>query len=120
MLGRHFPVTSHWIRLLCLISLLLAHGPQHHAFAHGHGDSSNERAECHVNVPHIESATAHALDPETDCLACQWQSGKMLAAAPSRFEVAPVRYSVLIPYETADSRLERSATYVRGPPLLSA
>jgi hypothetical protein len=71
-------VKSYWVRLLCLVSIVAAHGPQHHAFAHGHEQASEESDQCPVKVPHAESAKTHLVDPESDCLACQWQSGKAL------------------------------------------
>jgi len=118
--GHHFTVKSRWTRLLFLFSLLLVHGPQHHVFEHAHIEQESSQDECKVNVPHIESDQTHGLEPESDCLVCQWQSGKMLLASPARLEIVPHSTSY-VSLQVAIDPKEGSFTHqVRGPPLFIA
>lgn len=112
-------MNSFWIRFICLISIVAAHGPQHHAFAHDHVRESAEADQCPVKGLHFESAKAEHVDPETDCLTCQVQAGKAL------HDPQPIRsYVPEIPNFLAD-RDEPSIDgdfekpSVRGPPFMT-
>jgi hypothetical protein len=119
-LGHLFTVSSRWIRLLFLFSLMLAHGPQHHAFEHAHNERESSQDECQVDVPHIESDKSQGLHPESDCLACQGQSGKMLVASPACFYIVPHSADYLSPQVLIDPKDGSLTRQVRGPPCLIA
>lgn len=104
------------IRFICLISIVAAHGPQHHAFAHDHGRQSAESDQCPVKGLHFESSRSDHVDPETDCLTCQLQTGKALHdPQPVRSFVPDISHFVADRDESAiDGDFEKPS--VRGPP----
>lgn len=105
-----------WIRFICLISIVAAYGPQHHAFAHGHEQASEERDICPVNDLHAESASTHALEPETDCLACKLHSASALVSQPDTWTPLFVIYRSVIICGSFDCTDEFGCHSVRGPP----
>lgn len=105
-----------WVRLICLISIVAFHGPQHHAFAHEHEQAHEQRDQCSVKVPHIESAKVKMAEPESDCLACQAQSGKGFVDLAVDREPTVQVSKLFFFYEPIEiAEVSRSAC-VRGPP----
>lgn len=109
-------MTSLWIRILCLLSIVAAYGPQHHAFAHGHEQVSEEREICPVNDLHVESASTHTLEPETDCLACKFHTASAFVRVADTWAPLLVISRSVIEYASFDCTHEFGSHSVRGPP----
>jgi len=107
---------SIWVRLLCLVSVVAAHGPQHHAFAHGHEQASEGRDICPVNDLHAESASDQPAEPDSDCLACKWHSASAIVGISDTWTPLPDITRSVIDDGSSGCTNHFGSHSVRGPP----
>ena len=105
-------------RILCLLTIMMAQGPFHYEYMHGHTEPSESHEQCTIVGSYFDTKTVASIDTESDCISCRSALSVYFETEPfSIFEPSvEIGHLLLADFFTIRD-LDYSRT-LRGPPLV--
>ena len=105
-------------RILCLLTIMMAQGPFHYEYMHGHTEPSESHEQCSLEGSHFDTKIVASIDTESDCISCRSALSVYFETEPfSIFEPSvEIGHLLLADFFTIRD-LDYSRT-LRGPPLV--